>query len=318
MPPPPPAQLPPEVLAPLPAIEAALAGALETSTPARGTGVRPVSLRTPTALGDAMAYATLGGGKRLRPLLAWHACAAAGGEGPESLPACVAVELVHCFSLVHDDLPALDNDDLRRGRPTLHRHAGEAMAILAGDALLTHAFGVLATTAPAALFGPLATELATACDRMIAGQVLDTLGFAGETDAETMTDQQRLEAIHHGKTGAMLVASLRMGARCAAVADDISCGDVLECLTTFGKTIGLMFQVVDDLLDVTQTSEHLGKRSGKDADAGKLTYPRVLGVDRSQALVRELEAKARAALAPLGHRAEPLRVLARYLAVRTR
>ncbi|MDQ7013684.1 MAG: polyprenyl synthetase family protein [Planctomycetota bacterium] len=307
---PPAPSLSPEVLAPLAEIEAALARAVE------GTD-------TPTLLRDAMAYATLDGGKRLRPLLAWHACVAAGGEGPESLPACVAVELVHCFSLVHDDLPALDNDDLRRGRPTLHRHAGEAMAILAGDALLTHAFGVLATTAPADRFGPLARELAAACERMIAGQVLDTLGFEGEPDADTMTDQQRLEAVHHGKTGAMLVASLRMGGLCAAVKDGVSEG-ILDRLTTFGHAVGLMFQVVDDLLDVTQTSEHLGKRSGKDAEAGKLTYPRVLGVDRSRALVRELEADAIEALAPvgdlgdLGANAEPLRALAQYLAVRTR
>ncbi len=309
---PPAPSLPPEVLAPLAEIEAALARAIESTTPTPNTPATPASLRA------AMAYATLDGGKRLRPLLAWHACTAAGGKGPESLPACVAVELVHCFSLVHDDLPALDNDDLRRGRPTLHRHAGEAMAILAGDALLTHAFGVLATTAPPTLFGPLATELAAACERMIAGQVLDTLGFAGEPEADAMTDQQRLETVHHGKTGAMLVASLRMGGLCAGLGERDADRAVLERLTTFGHAVGLMFQVVDDLLDVTQTSEHLGKRSGKDAEAGKLTYPRVLGVDRSRALVRELEADAVAALAPLGADAEPLRALARYLAVRTR
>ncbi|MFG0258818.1 MAG: polyprenyl synthetase family protein, partial [Phycisphaerales bacterium JB041] len=210
--------LPAEVLGPLPEIEAELKRSLD--------GVdAPVSLRS------AMAYATLEGGKRLRPLLAWHGCVAAGGEGPESLPACVAVELIHCFSLVHDDLPALDDDDLRRGRPTLHRHAGEAMAILAGDALLTHAFGVLAATAPAERFGDLAGELASACERMIAGQVLDTLGFAHEPEAEQLTDQQRLEAIHHGKTGAMLVAALRMGGLTAAGKTD----PALDHLTGFGR-----------------------------------------------------------------------------------
>jgi len=293
--------LPAEVLGPLLTIETHLRQALEGAD-------APASLRA------AMAYATLDGGKRLRPLLAWHACVAVGGTGPESLPACVAVELVHCFSLVHDDLPALDNDDLRRGRPTLHRHAGEAMAILAGDALLTHAFRVLATTAPAERFGVLAGELAAACEQMIAGQVLDTLGFGGEPEAERQTDQQRLEAIHHGKTGAMLVAALRMGGLCADGADQ----DGLDRLGEYGRSIGLMFQIVDDLLDVTQTSEHLGKRAGKDAEAGKLTYPRVLGVERSRVLVRELEEEAIAALAPLGGPAEPLRALSRYLAVRTR
>ena len=290
-----------EVLEPLPTIEAHLRLALEGAD-------APASLRA------AMAYATLDGGKRLRPLLAWHACVAAGGEGRESLSACVAVELIHCFSLVHDDLPALDNDDLRRGRPTLHRHAGEAMAILAGDALLTHAFRFLAITAPPEKFGALAGELAAACEQMIAGQVLDTLGFAGEPGAGQLTDRQRLEAIHHGKTGAMLVASLRMGALSAGEAGLAS----LDRLTRYGRTIGLMFQIVDDLLDVTQTSEHLGKRAGKDAAAGKLTYPQVLGLDGSAALVRELEAESAAVLEPLGARAEPLRSLSRYFAVRTR
>lgn len=294
-------KLPPDVLAPLATIEEHLRLAIDAAD-------APASLRS------AMAYATLDGGKRLRPLLAWHACVAAGGEGPESLPACIAVELIHCFSLVHDDLPALDNDDLRRGRPTLHRHAGEAMAILAGDALLTHAFGVLATTAPPDRFRALAAELATACERMIAGQVLDTLGFEGEPNAAQSTDLARLEAIHHGKTGAMLVAALRMGGLCVAHVSD----EILDRLNEFGRVIGLMFQVVDDLLDVTQTSEHLGKRAGKDAEAGKLTYPVVLGVERSRELVRELEAEATAILAPLGAKAEPLRQLSRYLAVRTR
>lgn len=293
--------MPPEVTAPLPEIEAHLRAAVE-------------DISAPASLRSAMAYATLNGGKRLRPLLAWHACVAAGGDGPESLPACSAVELVHCFSLVHDDLPALDNDDLRRGKPTLHKHAGQAMAILAGDALLTHAFGLLAKTVPQRAFGPLAGELARACESMIAGQVLDTLGFTDEPHAEDLSPQQRLEQIHRGKTGAMLTASLRMGALCA--------GDVerptLDALTAFGRAIGLMFQIVDDLLDVTQTSEHLGKKSGKDIEAGKLTYPAVLGIEESRRLVRELSQEADAALAPIGRSAEPLRALSRYLAVRTR
>jgi geranylgeranyl diphosphate synthase, type II len=198
----------------------------------------------PPRLREAMAYATLSGGKRLRPLLAWHACVAAGGEGPEALPACAAVELVHCFSLVHDDLPALDDDDMRRGRPTLHRHAGEAMAILAGDALLTHAFGVLAGTGPPETARTLCRELSEACERMIAGQVLDTLG-AGEHGGPGESDEDRLEAIHRGKTGAMLVASVRMGALSVPGCPDAT----LDALTAYGHAAGLMFQVVDDLLD---------------------------------------------------------------------
>lgn len=291
--------LPAEVTAPLEAIEDRLSRSLD-------------ELDAPASLRSAMAYAALGGGKRLRPLLAWHSCVAAGGEGPESLPACVALELVHCFSLVHDDLPALDDDDLRRGRPTLHRHAGEAMAILAGDALLTHAFGALVGVRDGERFRALSRELSSACEQMIAGQVLDTLGFGAE--GAGLSDQERLERIHRGKTGAMLVGAARMGGLSAPGASE----DVLDRLTRYGHAAGLMFQVVDDLLDVTQTSEHLGKRSGKDQPAGKLTYPGVLGVERSRELVRELEGHAVAAVESLGPGAEPLVALARYLAVRTR
>ncbi|VAX39179.1 (2E,6E)-farnesyl diphosphate synthase [hydrothermal vent metagenome] len=303
-------ELPEAVVAPLKAIEEELAQMMRT-------------IAVPGSLREAMAYATLDGGKRLRPLLVWHGCVAAGGEGPESLPACTAVELVHCFSLVHDDLPALDDDDLRRGRPTLHKKAGEAMAILAGDALLARAFGVLAGRLEVEVFREVAGELAAACERMIAGQVLDTLGFGDE--ASGLSDEHRLEAIHRGKTGAMLVASLRMGGMCAKTdkrdthpTDENGVEGVLERLTAYGEAIGLMFQVVDDLLDVTQTAEHLGKRSSKDAQAGKLTYPGVLGVERSRTLVEELRATALDELSDLGPEAEPLRLLAEYFAVRTK
>ncbi|MCC7390217.1 MAG: polyprenyl synthetase family protein [Phycisphaerales bacterium] len=293
------AELPAEVVTPLPVIEGYLARVLG-------------QLDAPRSLRAAMEYATLDGGKRLRPLLVWHACVAAGARGESGLPGAAAVELVHCFSLVHDDLPALDDDDLRRGRPTLHKHAGEAMAILAGDALLNHAYRVLAGELPAGVFGAAARELAWACEQMIAGQVLDTLGFEGEPDAGTLSAESRLEAIHRGKTGAMLVASLRIGAICAGG------GPVLARLTEYGRDIGLMFQIVDDLLDVTQSAEHLGKRSGKDLGAGKLTYPGVLGVERSRELVGALRARALGALSDIGAGAEPLRLLAEYFAVRTR
>lgn len=297
-----PGELPPGVAAPLAAIEGHLARTLAAA-------------EIPQSLRIAMEYAALGGGKRLRPLLVWHACRAAGGRGEDSLPACAAIELVHCFSLVHDDLPALDNDDLRRGRPTLHVHAGEAMAILAGDALLTHAFKVLAAAPlPPATVLRAVTELGAACERMISGQVLDTLGFAGEPGAESLPPETRLETIHHGKTGAMLVAAVRLGALCAGPCD----AALLERLTRYGRAIGLMFQIVDDLLDVTQPAEHIGKRTGKDLQAGKLTYPGVLGVERSRKLVAELEHQARGEVLGLGEAATPLRELCGYLATRTR
>lgn len=268
----------------------------------------------PDSLRRAMEYATLGGGKRLRPLLAWHACVAAGGEGERSLAAGGALEFVHCFSLVHDDLPALDNDDLRRGRPTLHVHAGEAMAILTGDALLTHAFKVLAEAPlPAQTLAGALAELAGACERMISGQVLDTLGFDGDPESPPAAEA-RLEAIHRGKTGAMLVAAVRLGALCAPACPP----PTLAALTLYGEAVGLMFQVVDDLLDVTQRTEHTGKRTGKDLGAGKLTYPGVLGVERSRALVGDLERRALRAISDLGEPAAALRDLCKYLAVRTR
>jgi len=270
----------------------------------------------PQTLADAVRYSFLAPGKRLRPLLAWHACAAVGplgnldAAGEPALPAAGAVELVHCFSLVHDDLPGLDNDDLRRGRPTLHKATNEAMAILAGDAMLTLAFSVLtrSITAPG-LASALVNELSAATGAMIAGQVHDTLGGfpAG------MDDTAKLRLIHTNKTGALIRASIRMGALCAHPLPS-----ALSSLSRYSDAVGLMFQIVDDLLDVTQTTEHLGKKAGKDIDAGKLTYPGVLGVERSRAEVTRLRGEAIGALAPLGPQAGALRDLADYLAVRSR
>ena len=267
------------------------------------------SLHAPPSLRDAVAYALLAGGKRIRPLLAWHAAEACSSPGDAALPACAAVELVHAFSLVHDDLPALDNDDLRRGKPTLHLHAGEAMAILAGDAMLAHAFALLAESYPGPLAASLASELSRACSRMIAGQVLDTLGWQGR--APESSPREHLEEIHRGKTGAMIEASARMG---ALVAD--ADRESLARITEYARAIGLMFQVVDDLVDVEQTSEHAGKRTGK--DAGKLTYPGVLGVEGSRALVASLREQALSAIRPLAEPAAPLAALCEHLAVRTR
>lgn len=268
---------------------------------------------TPPPLRDAMRYAVLSGGKRLRPILSWHACVACGGriaqpddaDREDLLRAAAALEMVHAFSLVHDDLPALDNDDLRRGRPTLHRHAGEGMAILAGDALLSHAFCVLAGLTTARR-GEACALLADAAWRMVRGQVLDTCGGDGTPEADLV------HAIHAQKTGALLVAACRLGALCAG-ADAAS----TDAVTRYAERAGLMFQIVDDLLDVEQSAEQAGKRTGKDAHAGKVTYPGVFGVESSRARVEALRTEAIAALAPLGARAENLRTLADLLASRT-
>ena len=274
-------------------------------------------LDLPETLRSAIAYSLLGGGKRLRPVLAWASAEAVGGAGPESLPAGAGVELVHAFSLVHDDLPAMDDDDLRRGRPTLHVHAGEALAILAGDAMLTLAYRALERPGPGEAGPPdpgltlaLSRELTTGTTAMIAGQVYDTLGGQDER----LTARERLEQIHRNKTAALIRAACRMGAmRVLGRAED----PALDAITSYAEAIGLMFQVVDDLLDVEQTTATLGKRAGKDDAAGKLTYPGLLGVEASRAFALELRDRAIDALAPLGDRAGRLATLCRYLAERT-
>jgi geranylgeranyl diphosphate synthase type II len=261
----------------------------------------------PENLRDAVAYATLGGGKRLRPALALLSCRAVGGNDEDALPPAMAVELIHCFSLVHDDLPAMDDDDLRRGRPTLHVHAGEAMAILAGDVMISMAFSLLAGDTGRA--ARLTAELAQATTAMIAGQVYDTLGGFPPGS----TEEQRLQLTHRHKTGALMLAACRMG----AIAGSAAPGP-LAALTRYGESIGLMFQIVDDLLDVTQSTEHLGKVSGKDQQAGKLTFPGLMGVEGSRAEIRRLHETARRALNGLGPAADPLAEICDYLAVRTR
>jgi len=272
----------------------------------------------PASLVEAIRYSLLSGGKRIRPVLAWHACAACGTSGEASLPAGGAIELVHAFSLVHDDLPAMDDDDLRRGKPTLHIHAGEAMAILAGDAMLALAFGTLSEQANPASLGPILTrELADATAAMIAGQVYDTLGGL----PQGLPARAQLETIHRNKTGALLRASCRMGAMCGLAARGLDPAQIaasaeLAALTRFGEVIGLMFQIVDDLLDATGTSEQTGKRTRKDADAGKLTYPGVLGVEGSRVEVTLLLAEAEQSLQPLGPRAGVLLELAQFVASR--
>lgn len=265
---------------------------------------------TPT-LADAISYSLLSGGKRLRPVLCWYAGAAAGGEGPKTLSAGAAVELVHAFSLVHDDLPAMDDDDLRRGRPTLHIHAGEAMAILAGDAMLALAFDVIASdeSLPHAVVRSMLSELILGTRGMICGQVYDTLGGF----ADGLSERDRLELIHNNKTGALLRAAARMGVLAAEGSEE-----ALTAITSYAEDAGLMFQIVDDLMDVRESSEHAGKRTGKDVAAGKLTFPSLLGVAGSEKEVERLCERAVESIRPLGSAADPLGVLVRYLACRTR
>jgi geranylgeranyl pyrophosphate synthase len=278
--------------------------------------LRALATRHPTApprLVEAIQYSLTAGGKRLRPALVLEAARACGGgdpPGPAVVTAAVAIELVHTFSLVHDDLPAMDNDDLRRGRPTNHKVFGEAMAILAGDAMLAMAFELIATDVPDA---PVATALvrelshATGPGGMIGGQVLD---MAAENQALT---RPQLEAVHAAKTGALLTAACRLGAIAAEASDAQR-----AAVTTFGRHIGLAFQIVDDVLDVTATPEELGKATHKDADRGKNTYPQLLGMAGSKAAAAEQLALGLTALEPLGAAAGGLRSLAKFVVERTR
>jgi geranylgeranyl diphosphate synthase type II len=264
----------------------------------------------PGSLAEAMRYSLLAPGKRLRPMMVLLAAEACGGEIETALPAACAVEMVHAYSLVHDDLPAMDDDDLRRGRPTCHVKFGEALAILAGDALLTLAFEVLAREVkPESLAGRCCLELARAAGAaaLVGGQADD---LAAE---EAGGNLNTLEAIHRRKTGAMFLVSLRLGGLCAG-ADS----EQLAALDAYGKAIGLAFQIVDDLLDENGDEAAVGKRLNKDADRGKLTFPRLLGVEESRRRAGVLVAEALAALRPFGPAAEGLEALARYVLERNR
>ena len=265
----------------------------------------------PARLMESIAYSLLAGGKRLRPSLVLQthrACSRGRPDGEQSaLAAAAAIELVHTFSLVHDDLPGMDNDDLRRGRPTNHKVFGEAMAILAGDAMVTIAFQVIAADArpevAAALVGELAA--ATGPEGMIGGQVLDMEGEGKSLDLAL------LQRLHSKKTGALLTCACRMGA-IAAGAD----AEKLSACARFGQHLGLAFQIVDDLLDETSTPEQMGKATKKDAQKGKNTYPVLLGMEASRkAAAAELE-RGLAALSVFGSKGDVLRGLARFVVER--
>ncbi len=264
----------------------------------------------PANLAQAVEYSLLQGGKRLRPTLALLSCEAVGAPRDRALPAAAAIEMIHAFSLVHDDLPAMDDDDLRRGQPTCHVRFGQAMAILAGDVLATAPYLHIARhVKDAAIRSRLIEELAAATLAMIAGQTLDTLGGF----ADGLTPCQRLELTHRSKTGALIRCACRLGAIAGEATES-----QLAALTAYGESIGLLFQVVDDILDVTQSAEHLGKRSNKDHAAGKLTYPSILGLDESTRLAESLGTQAIESLRPLGQGAQGLIDLCRYMAVRTK
>jgi len=268
------------------------------------------SVALPAALIDAIAYALFSGGKRVRPVLCLRSCLAVGGEFENALAGAGALELIHTFSLVHDDLPAMDDDDFRRGRPTLHKHTSEAMAILAGDAMTALAFELIAERVQdAAIAARLTQELASATNAMIAGQVYDTMGG----QPETLAPIERLKLTHRNKTGALLRASVRMGAIAGGAGDK-----PLACLTDFAEAVGLMFQAVDDLLDVTQTADKMGKATGKDAEQGKLTYPGLLGIDGTRAEIEKMRKEAIEALQAFDAKADPLRDMAQRLASRER
>jgi len=260
----------------------------------------------PATLHQAMRYSLFAGGKRMRPAVLLAAAAACGGKEADALPLACAVECIHTYSLIHDDLPAMDNDDFRRGKPTNHKVYGEGIAVLAGDALLTQAFEIAAQAKgwPRYPHRELVLELARAAGslQLVAGQVAD---LEGEGKKLAVSE---LRYIHERKTSALLCCSVRLGGMSA------NCTPArLQALTDFGYHVGLAFQVIDDILDVTQTSEQLGKTAGKDVAVQKATYPAIVGLEKSRKIAAQLTAKAFAALEPFKGKAVALESLAQYL-----
>lgn len=264
---------------------------------------------TPTRLRDALAYSLFAGGKRLRPalVLEWHAAISQeNAPNGSALCAAAAIELIHTFSLVHDDLPAMDDDDLRRGKPTNHKVYGEAVAILAGDAMTTLAFEHLASVKPGHV-GRLVRELAHASgpQGMIGGQVIDL------ENEHVALELAKLQTLHAMKTGALITSACRLG----AIAADATT-EQLAAATRYGKHLGLAFQIMDDVLDETATEAELGKATKKDSDAGKNTYPRLLGLDASVALARSEVGKALDVIGLLGKSGATLGAMARFVVER--
>ncbi|MFO7813464.1 MAG: polyprenyl synthetase family protein [Pelovirga sp.] len=267
----------------------------------------------PDRLHEAMRYSVLGGGKRIRPVLMLAACEAVGGDGRQALPAACAVEMIHAYSLIHDDLPAMDNDELRRGRPTNHKVYGEATAILAGDGLLTEAFVLLSRSD--VLSGVSASDRLTIINLlathagtrgMVGGQMVDMEVEGNPIDLPT------LEYIHTHKTGALIKAAIDIGGIIGG-----SLPEQRDALQRYAAAVGLAFQIADDILDVTAKTEELGKRSGSDQQRGKATYPALLGLTQARERARELNEVAINALQIFGQEAQPLRAIARYIIERS-
>jgi geranylgeranyl diphosphate synthase type II len=263
----------------------------------------------PAKLHQAMRYSVMAGGKRVRPVLMLAACAAVGGDEKNALPAACAMEMIHTYSLIHDDLPAMDDDDFRRGRPTSHKVYGEATAILAGDALLTEAFNLLSDSrsnsdVPPEVLLRVCNTIARCAGSMgmVGGQVVDMESEGKEIDFPT------LEYIHTHKTGALILAAIQSGALIGG-ADERT----FDALTRYGGAVGLAFQVADDILDVVGDSQALGKSAGSDEARGKNTYPALIGLDASRSRARDLVNVAHQAIESLGEAAEPLRAIASYI-----
>lgn len=260
----------------------------------------------PTQLIEAMAYSLFAGGKRIRPALT-VTCSELFDHSIDPMPAACAMEFIHTYSLIHDDLPSMDDDDLRRGRATNHKKFGEAMAILAGDALLTEAFGLVSraygkTNSSVGLAVTAEIAHAAGSAGMVGGQVLDIAG-AGERP-----DTEGVEKIHRMKTGALILASVRCGALLAEAPEK-----ELQALTSYGDSLGLAFQVADDILDVIGKNAQLGKTTGKDESQGKQTYPALMGLDKAREYAQSLVAKAKDSIDGFGKRAQPLLDLAMFI-----
>jgi geranylgeranyl diphosphate synthase, type II len=269
----------------------------------------PKENAAPQTIHKAMRYSLFAGGKRLRPILCLAAAEGCKGTVYEALPLACAMECIHTYSLVHDDLPSMDNDDFRRGRATCHKVFGDGVAVLAGDALLTVAFEIAARAKPTRRYAmsEILREIAVAAGsrKLIAGQVADL-----EAEGKKVS-RDELRYIHENKTAAMITTSVRLGAMSANA--DVK---KLRAITKFGYSLGLAFQVIDDILDVTQTSEKLGKSAGKDVAAQKATYPAVIGLEASRVEARRLTNAAQNALKIFGKEGDPLREIANYLLVR--
>lgn len=273
----------------------------------------PQETELPHSLHKSMRYSVFAGGKRVRPILMLAACQAVGGDTEVAIPAACAMEMIHTYSLIHDDLPAMDDDDFRRGNPTNHKVFGEAIAILAGDALLTEAFKLVSDPRFAAGCDPAARlavihEIATRAGSygMVGGQVVDM-----ESEGKPGIDLPTVQYIHTHKTGALIKASVVAGALLGG-ADQIK----LAAITRYGEAAGLAFQIADDILDIEGTTEEIGKDAGSDEARGKATYPAVMGLSAAKAEAQSMMDEAMAALEILGSEADPLREIARYIVQR--